>query len=83
MTALPDVVPLALAGTSFPFGARHGLDSLFEYVVGLTLVMLGAVVLYQLGRYRSDYRYTGRISLVLGALLRTGCSGMVPPLVEG
>jgi high-affinity nickel-transport protein len=28
------------------------------------------VVLFQLGRYRSDYRYTGRISLVVGALRR-------------
>ena len=124
-----DALPLALAGTSFALGARHGLDwdhiaaitdltaprtgdepaarhgrrglslSLcyclghglvlsvlgglvlllgiglpagmdvaFEHVVGLTLVTLGAVVLYQLGRYRSDYRYTGRISLVVGAL---------------
>jgi len=126
-----DALPLALAGTSFALGARHGLDwdhiaaitdltapragddsaarhgrrglslSLcyclghglvlavlgglvlllgvglpagldvaFEYVVGLTLVTLGAVVLFQLGRYRSDYRYTGRISLVVGALRR-------------
>jgi high-affinity nickel-transport protein len=51
-------------------GLPAGLDSVFEYVVGLTLVTLGAVVLYQLGRYRSDYRYTGRISLVVGALRR-------------
>jgi cytochrome c biogenesis protein CcdA len=27
-------------------------------------------VLYQLGRYRSDYRYSGRITLVVGALRR-------------
>jgi high-affinity nickel-transport protein len=129
---LPDVVPWALAGTSFALGARHGLDwdhiaaitdltsprpgdeqaprrharrgtalawwycaghglvlavlgglvlalgiglpagldSAFEYVVGLTLVVLGGVVLFQLGRYRSDYRYTGRIGLVVGALRR-------------
>ena len=127
-----DAVPLALAGTSFALGARHGLDwdhiaaitdltaprpgdedaprrhgrrglglsfwycsghglvlavfgalvlalglglpagmdVAFEYLVGLTLVTLGGVVLYQLGRYRSDYRYTGRISLVVGALRR-------------
>jgi hypothetical protein len=121
-------VPLALAGTSFALGARHGLDwdhiaaitdltapraddtapgrrgfalsfwyctghglvlavfgalvlllgvglptgldAAFELLVGLTLVTLGGVVLYQLGRYRSDYRYTGRISLVVGALRR-------------
>jgi high-affinity nickel-transport protein len=44
------------------------MDAVFQYAVGLTLVTLGAVVLYQLGRYRTDYRYTGRISLVVGAL---------------
>lgn len=51
-------------------GLPAGLDVAFEYLVGLTLVTLGAVVLYQLGRYRGDYRYTGRISLVVGALRR-------------
>lgn len=134
-----DAVPIALAGTSFALGARHGLDwdhiaaitdltaprpgderprtapsagrprpgrrglalsawyctghglvlavfgalvlvlglrlppaldVAFQAVVGLTLVTLGGVVLYQLGRYRADYRYTGRISLVVGALRR-------------
>ena len=131
MLDIPTALPLALAGTSFALGARHGLDwdhiaaitdltaprkqddersrpgrrglalsfwyctghglvlavfgalvlalgiglpagmdVAFEYLVGLTLVTLGGVVLYQLGRYRSDYRYTGRISLVVGALRR-------------
>lgn len=51
-------------------GLPAGMDAVFEYVVGLTLVTLGGVVLFQLGRYRSDYRYTGRISLVVGALRR-------------
>lgn len=51
-------------------GLPAGMDAAFEYVVGITLVTLGGVVLYQLGRYRSDYRYTGRISLVVGALRR-------------
>ena len=51
-------------------GLPAGLDSVFEYVVGLTLITLGGVVLFQLGRYRSDYRYTGRISLVVGGLRR-------------
>lgn len=51
-------------------GLPAGMDAAFEYVVGVTLVALGAVVLYQLGRYRNDYRYTGRISLVVGALRR-------------
>ena len=130
ISATPDAVGFALAGTSFALGARHGLDwdhiaaitdltaprqedderpqrhsrrglglsfwyclghglvlfafgllvltlavelpsgmdAVFEYAVGTTLVVLGGVVLYQLGRYRSDYRYTGRISLVVGAL---------------
>jgi hypothetical protein len=117
-----DAVPIALAGTSFALGARHGLDwdhiaaitdltaprpgdaavpaarqgrrglalsawyctghglvlavlgalvlllglqlparldVAFELVVGVTLVALGGVVLYQLGRYRNDYRYSG------------------------
>ena len=131
LDALTSAVPLALAGTSFALGVRHGLDwdhiaaitdltaprkddadrrragrrglglsfwyctghglvlavlgglvlalgvglpagmdVAFEHLVGITLVSLGGVVLYQLGRYRSDYRYTGRISLVVGALRR-------------
>jgi high-affinity nickel-transport protein len=51
-------------------GLPAGMDVAFEHLVGITLVTLGGVVLYQLGRYRSDYRYTGRISLVVGALRR-------------
>ncbi len=51
-------------------GLPAGLDVAFEYVVGLTLVTLGSVVLYQLGRDRGDYRYAGRITLVVGALRR-------------
>lgn len=51
-------------------GLPAGLDVAFEYVVGTTLVVLGSVVLYQLGRDRGDYRYAGRISLVVGALRR-------------
>ena len=133
LDAVPlDAVPLALAGTSFVLGARHGLDwdhiaaitdltaprpddeghprrharrgtglafwyctghglvlfvfgmlvlalgiglpagldEVFGYAVGTTLVVLGGVVLYQLGRDRADYRYSGRVSLVVGALRR-------------
>jgi len=51
-------------------GLPAGLDVAFEYVVGITLVTLGTVVLYQLGRDRANYRYAGRISLVVGALRR-------------
>jgi high-affinity nickel-transport protein len=47
-----------------------GLDHAFEYAVGTTLVVLGGLVLYQLGRDRGDYQYAGRISLVVGALRR-------------
>ena len=132
LAVAPDALGLALAGTSFVLGARHGLDwdhiaaitdltaprdgdgdqprrharrglglstwyclghglvlfvlgllvlvlavelppgtdTVFQYAVGTTLLVLGGVVLFQLGRYRSDYRYTGRISLVVGALRR-------------
>ena len=31
-----------------------GIDGVFEYAVGTTLVVLGGVVLYQLGRDRGD-----------------------------
>ena len=51
-------------------GLPAGMDVAFEHLVGITLVLLGGVVLYQLGRYRSDYQYAGRISLVVGALRR-------------
>ncbi|MCW2778904.1 MAG: hypothetical protein JWN17_2629 [Frankiales bacterium] len=47
-----------------------GIDSVFSYAVGTTLVVLGAIVLYQLGRDRGDYRYAGRVSLVVGAIRR-------------
>jgi hypothetical protein len=47
-----------------------GLDRAFEAVVGSTLVVLGAVVLWQLGRDRGDYRYAGRIRLVVGTVRR-------------
>ena len=58
LSALPDVVPLALAGTSFALGGRHGVDC--DHI-GLL---------------------TGVASLVLGALILTGYSGVVTPLVE-
>lgn len=47
-----------------------GLDDVFSYAVGTTLVVLGGIVLYQLGRDRADYRYAGRITLVVSALRR-------------
>ena len=47
-----------------------GLDATFRYAVGCTLVVLGGLVLFQLGRDRGDYRYAGRIAMVVGALRR-------------
>ena len=38
-----------------------------EQVEDLVIEALGAVVLFQVGRYRMDYRYTGPISMVVGA----------------
>ena len=47
-------------------------DRLFEAVVGATLVALGAFVLWQLGRDRSQYRYSGRVRLLVGLVRRAG-----------
>jgi high-affinity nickel-transport protein len=47
-----------------------GLDRVFESVVGGTLVVLGAVVLWQLGRDRADYRYVGRWRMLIGVVRR-------------
>ena len=41
------------------------IDRIFESVVGATLLALGAFVLWQLGRDRGDYRYSGRIRLAV------------------
>ena len=47
-----------------------GLDRVFESVVGVTLVSLGAFVLWQLGRDRGDYQYTGRVRLLVAVVRR-------------
>lgn len=47
-----------------------GIDRIFEGVVGATLVILGAFVLWQLGRDRGEYRYAGRIKLLVGVVRR-------------
>jgi len=47
-----------------------GIDRVFESVVGATLLVLGAVVLWQLGRDRGEYQYAGRIRLVIGTVRR-------------
>ncbi len=51
-------------------GLPAGVDTAFQYVVGLTLVLLGGFVLYQLGRDRGSYRYAGRVALLVGAVRR-------------
>jgi high-affinity nickel-transport protein len=47
-----------------------GIDRVFESVVGFTLVALGCIVLWQLGRDRQDYRFTGRWRLLIGTIRR-------------
>lgn len=46
------------------------VDRVFESVVGATLVILGFFVLWQLGRDKSSYRYSGRIRLLVGVVRR-------------
>lgn len=46
------------------------VDRVFESVVGATLVALGAFVLWQLGRDGADYRYSGRIRILVGVVRR-------------
>jgi high-affinity nickel-transport protein len=51
-------------------GLPGGLDRVFESVVGATLVVLGLVVLWQVGRDRDDYRFAGRWRILIRALRR-------------
>ncbi len=51
-------------------GLPSALDAAFSYAVGTTLVVLGGLVLYQLGRDRGTYRYAGRVTIAVGALRR-------------
>lgn len=46
------------------------VDRVFESIVGATLVALGTFVLWQLGRDKSAYRYSGRIRLAVGMVRR-------------
>jgi high-affinity nickel-transport protein len=57
---------VAVLGLDLP----PAVDRVFEFVVGGTLVALGVVVLVQLGRDRSGYRYTGRVQLLVGVVRR-------------
>jgi high-affinity nickel-transport protein len=47
-----------------------GLDRVFEVVVGVTLVVLGLLVLWQVWRQRTAYRYTSRWRLLLDLVKR-------------
>lgn len=47
-----------------------GIDRVFESVVGGTLVALGGLVLWQLGRDRSDYRFVGRWRMLIAVVRR-------------
>lgn len=57
---------IAILGLHLPPAA----DRLFGAVVGATLVALGAFVLWQLGRDRSQYTYSGRVRLLVGLVRR-------------
>ena len=47
-----------------------GLDRVFEVVVGVTLVVLGVVVLVQVARQRREYRFTSRWRLLIDLIRR-------------
>lgn len=57
---------VAVVGVRLP----DRLDRIAEVVVGVTLVGLGLVVLWQLGRDRSAYRFTGRWRPVVAVVRR-------------
>jgi len=59
-------VAIGLLGVRLPFG----LDRIFAAVVGLTLVLLGLLVLWQVWRDRSQYRYTSRWLLLIDLVRR-------------
>jgi len=64
---------IALLGLAVGVLGLHlpgAIDRVFESVVGATLVVLGAFVLWQLGRQGADYRYSGRIRLLVGVVRR-------------
>jgi high-affinity nickel-transport protein len=64
---------IALFGAAIGVLGLHlpgALDRVFESGVGATLVALGAFVLWQLGRDGGQYRYSGRIRLLVGVVRR-------------
>jgi high-affinity nickel-transport protein len=52
------------------FNLPNGIDRIFESVVGGTLVVLGGIVLWQLGRDRRDYRFVGRWRVLIAVVRR-------------
>ena len=61
---------LGLAVAVFGVHLPPTIDRVFESVVGLTLLTLGGFVLWQLGRDGRDYRYSGRVRLLVGVVRR-------------
>jgi high-affinity nickel-transport protein len=64
---------IALLGAAVGIVGLHlppRIDRVFESIVGGTLILLGAFVLWQLGRDRVDYRYAGRWRLVIRGVRR-------------
>jgi len=64
---------IALLGLAVGVLGLHlpgAIDRIFESVVGATLVILGGFVLWQLGRDGADYRYSGRIRLLVAVVRR-------------
>jgi High-affinity nickel-transport protein len=57
---------VGLLGVRLP----NGLDLVFETVVGLTLVVLGVLVLWQVGRQGTRYQFVSRWRLLLDLLRR-------------
>jgi high-affinity nickel-transport protein len=64
------IVILGLAVGILGLNLPGAIDRAFESVVGATLVALGVLVLWQLGRDGSSYRYSGRIRLLVGMVRR-------------
>lgn len=77
------IVLLGVAVGVLGIGLPDGVDRFFTYAVGLTLVLLGGFVLYQLGRDRTAYQYTGRVALLAGALRRGWARARRRPLPAG
>jgi Cytochrome C biogenesis protein transmembrane region len=79
MPALTHLPIIGIAIVAFALGAMvgilgvhlpAGLDRVFEVVVGVTLVLLGILVLAQVWRQRADYRFTSRWRLLIDLLRR-------------